>query len=179
MELGASHSFNIACAMSLQEKKLTSICRRIVSGDVSMKRPGMEAPAMHHTISGACPLFHAIASATTRAFPSGSERSAEMYWNRWVEGLDAEAWGSCQMVLTCWREELALISANASSSLPTLRDTIMMFAPFCASCMATLLPIPSEAPVMRTVCNASGEAGMIERLYTYLALHIEFICTGE
>jgi hypothetical protein len=41
------------------------------------------------------------------------------------------------------------------------------------------LPIPSEAPVMRTVCNASGEAGMIERLYTYLALHIEFICTGE
>lgn len=64
-----------------------------------MKRPGTAAPAMHHTISGACPLFQAIASAMTRAFPSGSERSAEMYWNRCVEGFAAEAWRFCQSVL--------------------------------------------------------------------------------
>jgi hypothetical protein len=45
--------------------------------------------------------------------------------------------------------------------------------------MATLLPIPSEAPVMRTVYNESGEAGMIERLHTYLALDIELISARE
>jgi hypothetical protein len=56
-----------------------------------MKRPGADAPAIHHTISGAWPLFHAIASAITRAAPSGSATSAEMYWNRWVEGSAAEA----------------------------------------------------------------------------------------
>jgi hypothetical protein len=45
--------------------------------------------------------------------------------------------------------------------------------------MATLLPIPSEAPVMRTVCKASDKAGLIERLHTYLALDIELVCAGE
>jgi hypothetical protein len=139
----------------------------------------MEAPAMHHTISGVWPWFQAMASATTRADPSVSVRSAEMYWNRWVDGSAAEAWGPCQMELTRRREELALISPNASSSFPTLRATITMFAPFCASCLATLLPIPSEAPVMRTVCNASDEAEEAEVLSTYLALDIELVLAEE
>lgn len=32
-----------------------------------------------------------------------------------------------------------------------MRATMMRFAPFCASCFATLLPMPSEAPNRRTV----------------------------
>jgi hypothetical protein len=59
-----------------------------------MKRPGEEEPAMHHTIEGDWPLFHAIASAMTRAAPSGSETSADMYWNRW-EGEIAAAFADC------------------------------------------------------------------------------------
>ena len=47
---------------------------------------------MHHTMSGLSPLFQAIASAMTRAAPSGSETSALIYWKRWVEGFAAEAW---------------------------------------------------------------------------------------
>lgn len=55
-----------------------------------MKSLGYEDPAMHHTMSGATPLFQVMASAMTVAAESGSERSALMYWNRWVEGLAAE-----------------------------------------------------------------------------------------
>ena len=102
-----------------------------------------------------------------------------MYWTRWVEGSAAEAWWFCQMLLTGGSRELALISSNASSSFPTLRATMMMLAPFCASCFATLLPIPSEAPVMRTVCNASGEAEVAVGLPTYLALDIELVSAEE
>lgn len=47
--------------------------------------------------------------------------------------------------------ELALISCSAVSNLETLRATIMIFAPFTASCFATLIPIPSDAPVRRIV----------------------------
>ena len=46
---------------------------------------------MHHTTSGARLSFQAIASAMTRAAPSGSETSALMYWNRWEEEA-ADAW---------------------------------------------------------------------------------------
>jgi len=45
--------------------------------------------------------------------------------------------------------------------------------------MATLLPIPSEAPVIRTVCKASDKAVLVEGLHTYLALDIELVCAGK
>lgn len=57
-----------------------------------MKKPVCAAPAMHHTMSGLWPLFQVMASATTRAAPSGSATSADMYWKRWVLGDAAEAW---------------------------------------------------------------------------------------
>lgn len=44
-----------------------------------------------------------------------------------------------------------LTAVTALSSLPTLRETRMMLAPLAASCWATLRPMPSEAPVIRTV----------------------------
>ena len=50
------------------------------------------------------------------------------------------------------KEINTLISANAASSLATLRDTMIRLAPLAANCFATLLPMPSEAPVSRTVC---------------------------
>ena len=55
----------------------------------------------------------------------------------------------------------------------------MIFAPFWESCFATLLPIPSEAPVMRTVCSLSDEAALVEGLHTYLALDIELVPAKE
>lgn len=47
---------------------------------------------------------------------------------------------------------ITLISDKAASSFVTLRETIIRFAPFAANCFATLLPMPSEAPVKRMVC---------------------------
>lgn len=44
-----------------------------------------------------------------------------------------------------------LISASALSNVAIVRATMMMFAPFAANCLATLLPMPSDAPVRRTV----------------------------
>jgi hypothetical protein len=49
--------------------------------------------------------------------------------------------------------KLTWISTNAFSSFPTLRATIITFAPFWDSCIATAFPIPSEPPVRRTVCQ--------------------------
>lgn len=55
-------------------------------------------------------------------------------------------------------ELLAWTSATASSSLVTLRATRMRFAPFAASWRAALRPMPSDAPVRRTVCSqAAGQ----------------------
>jgi hypothetical protein len=47
--------------------------------------------------------------------------------------------------------------------LPTLRATISMLAPFCASCFATWRPIPSDAPVSRTVLGeVSTRLGLLD-----------------
>jgi len=43
-----------------------------------MKRLGYDEPAIHHTISGACPLFHAVHSAIKRAALPSTARSAAM-----------------------------------------------------------------------------------------------------
>lgn len=45
-----------------------------------------------------------------------------------------------------------LITSRAAVNLTTLRETMITFAPFCASSVATLLPMPSEPPVIKTVC---------------------------
>ena len=47
------------------------------------------------------------------------------------------------------------MSTMAASSLTTLRDASMRFAPLAASCSAAALPKPSEAPVRRMVCVLS------------------------
>jgi hypothetical protein len=57
--------------------------------EVSRKRPGIEAPAMHHTIEGAAPWFQVDTSATTREASFGSVTSAEKYWNFWEGDLAA------------------------------------------------------------------------------------------
>ena len=46
---------------------------------------------MHHTISGARPLFQLVASSRARTFPSEVVRSAEMRWKRWEDGFGANA----------------------------------------------------------------------------------------
>lgn len=43
--------------------------------------------------------------------------------------------------------------SSAALSLEVVRATITTFAPFAASWDATALPIPSEPPVMTTVCQ--------------------------
>lgn len=111
-----------------------------------MKRPGEADPAIHHTIEGGRPLFHAMDSAMTREAPSSSETSAEMYWNRWV----GEGAAAC-------------ISASADSSLPTFLATMMILAPFFASWIAALFPIPSEAPVKRTVLPLTSNLFLLKR----------------
>jgi hypothetical protein len=62
-----------------------------MSVDVSTKRPGKAEPAMHHTMSGAMPLFHALVSVITRWVSAEEERSADMKWKLW-EDVAAEAW---------------------------------------------------------------------------------------
>jgi len=52
---------------------------------------GKADPAMHHTMSGDEPPFHAMHSLMTREAPSASDTSAEKYWKRCVDGEDAEA----------------------------------------------------------------------------------------
>lgn len=93
----------------------------------------------------------------------GLETSAEMKWKRCVEGFFAAAYGATGMVSPlvptqiwgCLRREHTLISPTTCSSLTAFRDTMMTLAPFSASCRAALRPMPSEAPVTRTVCEKS------------------------
>ena len=63
----------------------------MVAFDMSMKRPGREAPAQQKRISGVWPLFHAVASETMRGDSDGLVRSALIKWNLWEEGRIAAA----------------------------------------------------------------------------------------
>lgn len=64
---GDHHSRRMACDISHAPQKLTSISRRdSCSAFSSFHSIGVDMPATHHTMSGECPPFQAMTSATMR-----------------------------------------------------------------------------------------------------------------
>lgn len=51
---------------------------RSLAGVVSRKKPGVEVPAIHQTMSGGVPELNAVASCSMRAASVGMETSADM-----------------------------------------------------------------------------------------------------
>lgn len=73
-------------------------------------------------------------------------------------------------------ECLTFISLTAVTSLETVRATTTTFAPFADSSSATALPMPSEPPVITTVCKIqSASTTSITQSCTYLPLDIELV----
>lgn len=89
---------------------------------------------------------------------------------------------SCALV--AWREgigALTLTAWRATSSLATLLETRITLAPLAESCVAAERPMPSEAPVMRTVCfRIRSCVDLVLGLRSsYLAVHRHLVAAKE
>lgn len=98
----------------------------------------------------------------------------------WVfrAGLSEELALAGQKVVAWQRPGRTWISLMAGSSLATLRETMTRLAPFAASILAALKPIPSDAPVIRMVCDMSA-VRLKPVLFTHLAVHRHLVPAEE